>query len=77
MWRTFTDADLDRRVEPRTRTLREQVVHQCVGEDSWMRRMLGIDTGLPPLPAKECSEPFIHHYGAATAARPGPRRGSR
>ena len=69
VWREFADADLERRVEPRARTLREQMVHQCVSEDTWMRTMLAVDAGLPPLPSEERCEPFIQHYGAAAAAR--------
>lgn len=71
VWREFTDADLEHRVEPRARTLREQMVHQCVSEDTWMKTMLGIDAGLPALPAEERCEAFIQHYAAAATARLG------
>lgn len=69
VWSEFTDADLAHRVESRARTLREQMVHQCVSEDLWMRTMLDLDAGLPPLPAEERCVPFIHHYAAAARAR--------
>ncbi len=69
VWREFTDADLEHRVEPRARTLHEQMVHQCVSEDVWMRTMLGLDLGRPPLPEVERCEAFIQHYGAAATAR--------
>ena len=69
VWREFSDADLGHRVEPRARTLHEQMVHQCVSEDTWMRTMLGLASGLPPLPAEERCEAFIQHYAAAARAR--------
>lgn len=69
VWRAFTEADLEHRVEPRARTLHEQMVHQCVSEDTWMRTMLGLESGLPPLPAEETCEAFIQHYSAAAQAR--------
>ena len=71
VWREFTDADLEHRVEPRARTLHEQMVHQCVSEDTWMKTMLGLDAGLPTLPAEERCEAFIQHYAAAAQARLG------
>lgn len=70
VWRTFTDADLDHQVEPGARTLREQMVHQCVSEELRMRTMLGLDAGLPPLPMEERCEVFIQHYGHASLADP-------
>ena len=39
-------------VDPRGRSVHEQMVHQCVSEDAWFRDMLGIDVGAPPLPAR-------------------------
>lgn len=69
VWRGFDDADLEHRVEPRARTLREQMVHQCVSEDLWMRSMLGIHAGLPALPGEERCEAFIRHYAAAATVR--------
>ncbi|HJW08023.1 MAG TPA: DinB family protein [Holophagaceae bacterium] len=69
VWAEFTDQDLERRVEPRARTLHEQMVHQCVSEELWMHGMLGLDTGLPPLPAEERCASFIRHYAAAAQAR--------
>ncbi len=69
VWRAFADADLEHRVEPRARTPHEQMVHQCVSEDTWMRTMLGLESGLPPLPASEHCEAFIQHYAAAAQAR--------
>ena len=42
VWAHFADADLSFRPEPRARTPLEHMVHQCVSEDTWMQRMLGI-----------------------------------
>ena len=50
VWSQFRDDDLSLRPEPRARTPREHMVHQCVSEDTWMIRMLGINVGLPQLP---------------------------
>lgn len=69
VWSHFTDADLGFRPEPRARTPLEQMVHQCVSEDAWMQRMLGIDAGLAPLPATEDRLAFLEHYAAASGRR--------
>jgi uncharacterized damage-inducible protein DinB len=69
VWAHFTDADLGFRPEPRARTPLEQMVHQCVSEDVWMQRMLGIDAGLPPLPEREDRLGFLEHYAAASQRR--------
>ena len=53
VWSQFRDEDLRFRPEPRARTPHEQMVHQCVSEDIWLRNMLGIDLGAPALPAEE------------------------
>lgn len=69
VWSQVADAEMEHRSEPRARTPREQMVHQCVSEDTWMRTMLGIDAGLPPLPAEETRLAFLAHYAAASEAR--------
>lgn len=69
VWSHFTDADLAFRPEPRARTPLEQMVHQCVSEDTWMRQMLGIDVGLPPLPEREERLRFLEHYAEASGRR--------
>jgi uncharacterized damage-inducible protein DinB len=69
VWTHFTDADLGFRPEPRARTPLEQMVHQCVSEDVWMQRMLGIDVGLPPLPERENLPGFLEHYATASERR--------
>jgi len=54
-WSEFRDEDLPvrpRQGDPRGRSVREQMVHQCVSEDLWCRTMLGIDVAAPPLPKR-------------------------
>jgi uncharacterized damage-inducible protein DinB len=65
VWSEFRDEDLPARPradDPRGRSVREQMVHQCVSEDLWFRTMLGIDVGAPPLPAQETRLAFIRRY---------------
>lgn len=69
VWSQFREGDLELRPEPRARTPREHMVHQCVSEDGWMIRMLGIDAGLPALPVPETRLGFLTHYADASARR--------
>jgi uncharacterized damage-inducible protein DinB len=69
VWSHFADHELAFRPEPRARTPHEHMVHQCAGEDLWMRTMLGIDLGEPPLPAEETRLGFLSRYAAASEAR--------
>jgi hypothetical protein len=51
VWSEFRDEDLPLRPragDPRGRSVREQMVHQCVSEDLWFMNMLGIDVAAPP-----------------------------
>jgi hypothetical protein len=51
VWSEFREEDMPvrpRKGDPRGRSVREQMVHQCVSEDLWFRNMLGIDVGAPP-----------------------------
>jgi hypothetical protein len=38
------------------------MVHQCISEDTWMKTMLGIDLGEPPLPKSETRLEFMKRY---------------
>ena len=70
VWSQFADSELSFRPEPRARTPREHMVHQCVGEDLWMRTMLGIDLGEPPLPPEgETRLGFLRRYAGASEQR--------
>lgn len=62
VWSQFHDGDLRFRPEPRARTPHEQMVHQCISEDTWMKTMLGIDLGEPPLPKSETRLEFLKRY---------------
>jgi uncharacterized damage-inducible protein DinB len=72
VWSEFHDEDLP--VRPRTddrrgRSVREQMVHQCVSEDLWFRTMIGIDVGAPPLPTQETRLEFIKRYAEDSGKR--------
>ena len=70
VWSQIPDERMRFRPEPRARSPLEHMVHQCVSEEAWMRRMLGIDAGLPPLPAGKRAS------GSCRTTRRCPRRGS-
>jgi uncharacterized damage-inducible protein DinB len=69
VWSQVPDAQMDFRPEPRARTPREHMVHQCLSEDVWMKNMLGIVVARPPLPGEETRLAFLGHYAAASAER--------
>ncbi len=72
VWSEFRDEDLPERPrpdDPRGRSVREQMVHQCVSEDLWFRTMLGIDVGAPPLPANETRLEFLKRYAEDSGKR--------
>jgi uncharacterized damage-inducible protein DinB len=81
VWSEFRDEDLavrPREGDGRGRSVREQMVHQCVSEDLWFRDMLGIDVcgagspvrqGLPPLPQRETRMEFIKRYAEDSGKR--------
>jgi uncharacterized damage-inducible protein DinB len=72
VWSEFIEGDLElrpRRDDPRGRSVREQMVHQCVSEDTWFKMMLGIDVGAPPLPERETRFEFITRYAEDSGRR--------
>src|SRR4051794_15994789 len=72
VWSMFQDADLAVRphaTDLRGRSVREQMVHQCVSENLWFMGMLGIDVGAPPLPVEETRAAFIARYAEDSAKR--------
>ena len=72
VWSEFRDDDLPVRPrdgDPRGRSVREQMVHQCVSEDLWFRNMLGIDVGAPPLPKPETRIEFMKRYAEDSGKR--------
>lgn len=72
VWSEFRDDDLPFRPnanDPRGRSVREQMIHQCVSEDLWFRNMLGIAVGASPLPEKETRLEFIRKYAEFSGKR--------
>ena len=45
------------------------MIHQCVSEDLWLRNMLGIEVGAPPLPAQETRLEFMKRYAEFSGKR--------
>lgn len=68
-WAMFRDDEMSWRPEPRARSVHEQMVHQCVSEDYWMKNFLGIDVSEPALPAPETRLAFMRKYAAASSLR--------
>ena len=72
VWSEFRDEDLTvrpRAGDSRGRSVREQMVHQCVSENLWFLNMLGIDVGGAPLPAQETRLEFIEKYAEDSRKR--------
>lgn len=69
VWSQFSDTDMNYRPEPRARTPREHMVHQCVSEDNWMKNMLGIHANQPALPPLEERIEFIKWYARLSELR--------
>ena len=72
VWSEFRDEDLPvrpRAGDPRGRSVREQMLHQCVSENLWFMNMLGIDVAAPPLPASETRLEFIKRYAEDSKKR--------
>ena len=69
VWAMFKDNEVPWRPHPRARSVHEQMVHQCVSEDYWMKTFLSIDLGEPALPAFETRLGFMKKYAASSEAR--------
>lgn len=69
VWAQVPETRMRTRPEARARTPLEQMVHQCLSEDGWMRTMLGLDAGIDPLPPHETRDAFIAHFGTCSATR--------
>src|SRR5437899_1656642 len=71
-WAAFQDQDLPFRPHPtdrRGRSVLEHMVHQCVSEDAWLKKMLGIDVGARPLPETETRLAFLRQYAGDSRRR--------
>jgi uncharacterized damage-inducible protein DinB len=69
VWAMFRDGEMPWRPHEHARSVHEQMVHQCVSEDYWMKNFLGIDLGEPPLPAAETRLDFMKKYASSSALR--------
>ncbi len=72
VWSEFRDEDLPVRPrggDSRGRSVREQMVHQCVSENLWFLNMLRIDVNAPPLPAVETRLEFMKRYAEDSGKR--------
>lgn len=72
VWSMFHDEDMERRPHPsdkRGRSVREQMIHQCMSEDAWFRNMFGCDLGSGPVPGEETKTAFLEKYAADSLRR--------
>lgn len=69
VWAQFQDADLEFRPSAVSRSVREQFVHQCVSEDAWFTKMLGLPGSIPALPQQESRLEFLNCYAEASGRR--------
>lgn len=72
VWSMAADADLDvrpRAGDPRGRTLREHMIHQCQSENGWFAGMFGIVVAGEVLPAEPSRLGFLRHYAQVAEAR--------
>jgi len=72
VWSMFRDEDMETRphaTDKRGRSVREQMIHQCLSEDLWFRTIFGIESGGAVLPSEETRLGFIQTYAAASEKR--------
>jgi hypothetical protein len=69
LWSQVPDDRMNDRLEPRARSPREHMVHQCLSEDTWMRNMFGITVGHTVLPSEEGRLWFIERYALSSGER--------
>jgi len=72
VWSMAPDEHLDVRPrddDPRGRTLREHMVHQCQSEHGWFASMFGITAPGDVLPTDRTRRAFVRHYAAAAEHR--------
>jgi uncharacterized damage-inducible protein DinB len=72
VWSMFQDEDMEVRPHPtdkRGRSVREQMIHQCMSEDLWFRVFFDIDVGISTIPGQETRLDFIRTYAASSEKR--------
>jgi uncharacterized damage-inducible protein DinB len=69
VWAMFQEAEMEWKPEARARSVHEQMVHQCVSEDNWMKNFFGIQVNVPALPPHETRREFLRTYAAASEER--------
>jgi uncharacterized damage-inducible protein DinB len=72
VWSMFRDEDMEVRPHPtdtRGRSVREQMIHQCLSEDLWFRTFFGIDLAADALPSDETRLAFIRKYDTDSERR--------
>ena len=68
----FADDDMNMRPHPadsRGRSIREQMIHQCLSEDLWFRTFFSIDLQSACLPGEETRLGFIKKYAEDSERR--------
>jgi uncharacterized damage-inducible protein DinB len=68
LWSSFPEDSLEWRPHPKSRSVVEQMEHQCQSEGKWMTTMLGIDTG-DPNPTERSKRGFMDKYAADARRR--------
>jgi uncharacterized damage-inducible protein DinB len=69
VWAMFRDDELSWRPEVHARSVHEQMVHQCVSEDYWMKNFLGVELPESPLPVVESRLEFLQKYAQSSLWR--------
>lgn len=69
VWSQFEDSELEFRPADLARSVREQMVHQCLSEEAWFAKMLGISVTIPALPDQETRLHFLERYALTSAER--------
>ena len=68
IWQAFPEDKLGWRPAPKSRTVAEQMEHQCKSEHAWMKKMFGIDTG-NELPNEPTRGAYIAKYRGNASQR--------
>jgi uncharacterized damage-inducible protein DinB len=72
VWSMFRDSDLTRRpndTDARGRSALEHMIHQCMSEDGWFKKMFDIRVVESPVPERETRLDFIRAYARDSSAR--------